>query len=68
MSKDGDLLPIFLLPLRQLEKKEKRTLHIVWSLKNDFSSLSYHSIWFPWLPVTMEGTLGKLKAGYIFIF
>lgn len=28
-----------------------------------FSSLSYHSIWFPWLPVAKEGTPGKLGFG-----
>lgn len=28
-----------------------------------FSSLSYHSIWFPWLPVAKEGTPGKLGLG-----
>lgn len=28
-----------------------------------FSSLSYHSIWFPWLPVAKEGTPGKLRLG-----
>lgn len=34
MSKDGDLLPLFLLPLCYLEKKGMRTFRIIWSLRN----------------------------------